>query len=109
MKKTKQKRFFRIFSTSRFNDEDFADDKIKLIDKFNEFGYRDAKIAKDSVYRFDDKTVNVDIYIEQGHKYYFRNISWIGNTKYTAEELNSVLKVNKGDVYNQKALNQIYI
>ncbi len=104
MKKTKQKRFFRIFSTSRFNDEDFADDKIKLIDKFNEFGYRDAKISKDSVYRFDDKTVNVDIYIEQGHKYYFRKITWIGNTKYTAEELNSVLKVNKGDIYNQKAL-----
>ncbi|MGD0709553.1 MAG: outer membrane protein assembly factor BamA [Bacteroidales bacterium] len=104
MKKTKEKRFFRIFSTSRFNNEDFADDKIILIDKFNEFGYRDAKIVKDSVYKFDDKTVNVDIYIEQGRKYYFRNITWVGNTKYTAEELNSVLKVNKGDAYNQKAL-----
>jgi len=104
MKKTKEKHFYKIFSTSKFNDEDFTDDKIKLIEKFNEFGFRDAKIIKDSVYKFDDKTVNVDLYIDQGPKYFFRNINWIGNTKYTAEELNSVLKVNKGDIYNQKAL-----
>jgi outer membrane protein insertion porin family len=106
MKKTKEKHSYRIFATSRFNDEDYTDDKVKVIDKFNELGYRDAKIVKDSVYKFDANTVNIDIVIDQGHQYYFRKITWIGNTKYTAEELNSILKIKKGDIYNQKALDE---
>ncbi len=104
MKKTKEKHFYRLFATSGFDETNYDADKIKVIDKFNELGFRDAKITKDSVYKFDDKTINIDLFIEQGHKYYFRNITWIGNTKYTASELNSILKINKGDVYNQKAL-----
>ena len=104
MKKTKEKHFYRLFATSGFGEDDFSADKINVIDKFNELGFRDAKITKDSVYKFDDKTINIDLFVEQGHKYYFRNITWIGNTKYTAFELNSILKINKGDVYNQKAL-----
>jgi len=104
MKKTKEKHFYRLFATSRFNDDDYTNDKVKVIDKFNELGYRDAKIVKDSVYKFGADAVNIDFVIDQGHPYYFRNITWIGNTKYTAEELNSILKIKKGDIYNQKSL-----
>ncbi|NTW31891.1 MAG: outer membrane protein assembly factor BamA [Bacteroidetes bacterium] len=104
MKKSKEKHLYRLFATSRFIEDDFTADKLLIIEKFNELGYRDAKIIKDSIYKFDDKSVNINIYIEQGHKYYFRNISWIGNTKYSGDELNTVLKIKKGDIYNQKAL-----
>ena len=93
-----------IFSSSKFTEEDYEADKIKLIDKFNEQGYRDAKILSDSVYKYDDKSVNIDIAVNQGHRYFFRNITWVGNTKYTAAELNSVLRIKKGDVFNQKVL-----
>ena len=104
MKKTKEKNFFKIFSTSRFYNDEYESDKTKLIEKFNEIGFRDAQIVKDTVYRFDDKTINIDINIKEGHKYYFRNISWVGNTIYPSEELNAILNIKKGDVYNQKSL-----
>jgi len=104
MKKTKEKHFYKIFSTSRFTESEYKDDKVNLIEKLNEYGYRDAKIIKDTVYKFDDKTINVDINVNQGHKYYFRNVTWIGNTIYSSDILNAILKVKKGDVFNQKAL-----
>lgn len=104
MKKTKEKHIYRLFATSRFNYDDFDSDKIKIIDKFNERGYRDAEIAMDSVYKYNEKSINIDIDINVGPKYYFRNIVWIGNTKYTTDELNAILRIKKGDVYNQKAL-----
>lgn len=104
MKHTKEKNFFRIFSSSKYTEEDYDDDKIKLIEKLNTFGYRDAKIVSDSVYKFDDKTVNIELKVKQGNKYYFRNITWVGNTIYTATELNSVLRLKKGDIFDQSVL-----
>lgn len=104
MKKTKEKHFYRLFATSRYTEPEYKEDKVSLIETLNAAGYRDAKIVKDTIYKFDDKSINVDIDISQGNKYYFRNITWIGNTIYTAEELNSVLKINKGDVFNQNAM-----
>jgi len=104
MKKTKEKHIYRLFATSRYSEEEFDADKITVIGKFNELGYRDAKIERDSVYKFDSKSVNIDLYISQGPKYYFRNITWIGNTKYSTTDLNTILKITKGDIYNQKAL-----
>jgi len=104
MDKSKEKHFYRLFATSRFIEDDFEADKLLIINKFNELGYRDAKIIKDSVFKFNNKSVNINIFIEQGRKYYFRNISWVGNTKYTIDELNTILKTKKGDIYNQKAL-----
>lgn len=95
---------FRIFKSSKFIEDDYYDDKQSLIEKYNELGFRDAKIVKDSIYDLDKKTINVDLFIDEGRKYYFRNITWVGNTKYTSEELNSILKIEKGDVYNQKVL-----
>jgi outer membrane protein insertion porin family len=73
---------FRIFKSAKFIREDYNEDKDLLITKYNNQGYRDAKIIKDSVSKNDDNTVSIDIWVEEGPKYYFRNITWVGNTKY---------------------------
>ncbi len=104
MKDTKQKNFFRIFKSSKFVESNFEKDKERIIQKFNELGFRDALIVKDSVYKFDNKSINIDIVLSEGHKYYFRNIKWVGNTKYSDAYLSNVLGIKAGDVYNQKAL-----
>jgi len=103
-KDTKERKIYRIFKPSKYIEADFIKDKNKLIDKYNVLGFRDAFIAKDSVYFVNNKFVNIDIYLSEGDKYYFGNINWVGNTKYSDGELNSVLKIKKGDVYNQKLL-----
>ena len=95
----------RIFKSSKYIEEDFKEDKLNLIKKYNQLGFRDAVVIKDSVYKNPDNTISIDVYIDEGSKYYFRNITWIGNTKYTARQLNSVLKIEKGDVYNLDVLN----
>ena len=95
MKKTKEKHFYRLFASSRFYDDEYDNDKTKVIEKFNELGYRDVQIVKDSIYKFDDKTINIDIHLKEGQKYYFRNISWVGNTIYPTEELNTILNIKK--------------
>lgn len=95
----------RIFKSSKFIKSNYKDDLLGIINKYNEYGYRDAIITKDSVYRNPDKSVSIDLHIREGNPYYFRNISWVGNTKYTDEFLNRVLRVNKGDIYNWDLLN----
>jgi len=94
----------RIFKSSKYIEKDYKEDKLNLIKKYNEKGYRDATISKDSIYKNPDGTINVDIYIDEGTQYYFRNIAWVGNTKFSSEQLNSILKIQKGDVYNQEIL-----
>ena len=95
---------FRIFKSSKFIEDDYAEDKLNLIKKFNEEGFRDAILLKDSVFLTGPNKISIDLKLVEGHKYYFRNVTWIGNTKYTAAELNSVLRIRKGDVYNQEIL-----
>jgi len=105
MKKTKQKgRIENLFSSKKFVEAEYEKDKLLLIQRYNEFGYRDAMILEDTVYKFDEKTVNVYIKIEEGKRYFFRNIDWVGNTVYSSSELNRQLQITKGDVYNQKRL-----
>jgi outer membrane protein insertion porin family len=94
----------RIFKPSRFIQDKYDEDLIKVIGKYNNIGYRDAIIVKDSIYRNADKTLSVDLYIDEGSQYFFRNITWVGNTKYTAEQLNTVLRIKKGDLYNRELL-----
>lgn len=94
----------RIFKASKFIEEKYEEDLIALIDKYNKFGYRDAIITSDSIYRNSDNTVNIKINIEEGNQYYFRNVTWKGNTIYTSEFLTRVLKIEKGDVYNRELL-----
>ena len=104
MKNTKEKNFFHIFKGSKFLEDDYEKDKISLIEKYNELGFRDAIVAFDTVYKHDDKTVNIDIKISEGNRYYFRKINWVGNTKYSDSYLSNILNIKKGDIYNQKLL-----
>ena len=105
MKKTNEKgKLLNLFKQKKFVESDYADDLKRIIEKYNEKGYRDAKIISDSVVPFDDKTVDVYITLEEGKKYYINDISWVGNTLYPTEVLNDVLGIKKGDVYNQKLL-----
>ena len=107
MKKTNEKgKLKNLFRTKKFINEKYEEDKQLIIDKYNELGYRDAVIVKDSVSPFDDKTVNVYIEIDEGDKYYLRNVTWVGNTLYPSEQLNYLLRMKKGDVYIQKLLNE---
>ena len=107
MKKTNEKnKLLNLFKQKKFVENDYRDDLKRIINKYNEMGYRDAKIVADSVVPFDEKTVDVYITVEEGKKYYINEISWVGNTVYPTAVLNDVLGIKSGDVYNQKLLNQ---
>jgi outer membrane protein insertion porin family len=95
-----------IFKASKLVSESFKDDKGKLIEFYNENGYRDAKVLSDSVALTPGMKNRLDLYIniEEGDKYYFGDIEWIGNTKYSSELLDAVLGIEKGDVFDQKVL-----
>ncbi len=95
-----------IFKAKKFTPERYEEAKKALIDKYNELGYRDATILEDSVWSVDDKHVNVYVKLEEGQRYYIRNITWVGNTVVTSDYLNAVLRMGKGDVYNQKMMNK---
>jgi outer membrane protein insertion porin family len=104
MKDTKEKHFYNIFSSSKFLVENFVKDKQKIIEKYNSMGYRDAKIVRDTVYRFDEKTISLEITVDEGRKYFFRNISWTGNAKHTTAELSAILSIKRGDIFDQTIL-----
>ncbi len=104
MKDTKAKRLYRFFKASKFIDENYEADKAKIIAKYNTEGYRDAYIARDSVYKTSDERVAIDLQIEEGSRYYFRNITFNGNVKYRTSQLDSILKIDAGDVYNRQEL-----
>ncbi len=88
------------FKSSKFDQQKYENDKAALLSKMAELGYRDAYIKRDSIYLVGDRSMNIDIEIEEGKRYYFRNINWIGNTKYSTELLSSILGISKGDIYN---------
>lgn len=92
------------FRTKKFIDTKYEEDKANLISKYNELGYRDAVIVADSVTPHDEKTVDVYVRVEEGQKYYVRNIDWVGNTVYNTDRLSYLLRMKKGDIYNQKML-----
>ncbi len=109
MKKTNAKKLKNFFRTKKYLQEEYEKDKVKFIDKYNEKGFRDAIILGDTVYqvnvgRKNKPRVNVEIEVDEGNKYYFGDIKWVGNTVYPSEHLNSVLGIEKGDVFNQSIL-----
>lgn len=109
MEKTFEKKFipFRnFFHSKKFLADKYKEDKGHIIDKLNEWGYRDALITSDSVVPMDEKHVNIYMTVSKGDKYYVRNINWVGNTVYSTEALNRVLTMKKGDVYNQVLLDK---
>ena len=106
MKKTHEKSIRNIFRSKKFLAEKYEEDKGFLIDKLNAWGYRDALITADSVQTLDAKHVNIYLDIYRGTKYYLRNVSWVGNTVYNTDLLERLLKMQRGDVYNQELLNK---
>jgi outer membrane protein insertion porin family len=111
MKKTNAKLIRNFFRTKKFLQEEYKKDKKLLINKYNEKGFRDAIIERDSVYQVvvgkrEKPRVNIDIELEEGNKYYFGDIRWVGNTIYPSDYLSNVLGIKKGDVFNQKILDK---
>lgn len=109
MKKTNETGFFNFkkwFSQKKFVATDYEEDKNRIIERYNELGYRDARIVSDSVVAYNDKKVDVHLRVDEGKKYYISGINWVGNTVYPTEFLDNVLGMEKGQVYNQKKLNK---
>lgn len=89
-----------VFRSSKYKSDDYEADKRSIIEYYNSRGFRDARIVEDSMYTFDDYTVNIDITVEEGQKYYFRDIIWTGNYIYSSETLSDILGIEKGDIYD---------
>lgn len=94
-----------MFSTKKFTTEEYENDKNNLISKYNEYGYRDAVLLADSVVNFNEKKVDIFLKVDEGEKYYLKDIRFVGNTKYSTDDLMMVLGMKPGEVYNQKKLN----
>ncbi|MFO7997557.1 MAG: outer membrane protein assembly factor BamA [Bacteroidales bacterium] len=104
LKNTRERSLRFLFSSSKLVQEEFEEDKQKLIERYNELGKRDAVIVSDSIYFTDEDRIAIDLVVDEGPTYYFRDISWVGNTVYPSEVLDEVLGMGKGDLYNQKLL-----
>lgn len=100
MKETHAATWYNFFKSKKFKEKEYQTDRKTVLDAFNEAGYRDARLVRDSVYLIDDKHLNIDMDFDQGKKYYFRNITWTGNSVYPSEVLNNILQIKKGDVYD---------
>lgn len=93
-----------VFKGSKFIQTDYEDDKKKIIAYYNSKGYRDADILEDTLYNFDHRSININLNLHEGPKYYFRNITWTGNYIHTEKTLNGILGIKKGDVYNREQI-----
>jgi len=108
MKKTNDNNIINLFRPKKFIETEFENDKKLVIEKYNEIGYRDAMIVSDSIVPSKTDSTRVDVYltINEGKKYYFGDITWVGNTVYPYDYLNAVLGIKKGETYNLKELNK---
>lgn len=105
MKKTKR-RDINFFKASKFIEKDYDEDMIALIDYYNKNGYRDAQVLGDSIFTVNEKRIGIEITVEEGPKYYYRNVSWVGNSKLSNESLDLILGIKKGDVYDKELLDE---
>jgi len=106
MKKTKAKAFYKVFGPGKFLQDKYEEDKLTLISKMHDKGYRDAEILSDSISKHDDKSIDIKIKLYEGPKYYFGDITWAGNAKYSTEILNKLLAIKKGEVFSEEKLNK---
>jgi len=106
LKETKEKKFFRIFKTSKFLEKPFKTDLEQIINLYNEKGFRDAQIVLENIDEISSDLIDINITIEEGIKYHFRNIDWLGNTKYNSEYLDLLLGIKSGDIYDEKMMNE---
>ena len=102
-KKTHQKSL-NIFKGTKLNETDYEADKELLIDFYNSKGFRNANILRDSIYRINEKRLGIDLEVSEGNKYYIRDVSWVGNSVYTTEDLQRMFGVEKGDTYDKKTI-----
>ena len=101
MAETHSAKWYNFFKSKKFKEKEYEKDRKTVLEAFNEAGYRDARLVRDSVYFLEDgKHLNIDMQFDQGKKYYFRNITWTGNSVYPSEVLNEILQIKKGDVYD---------
>ncbi len=106
LKETKRLRWYNPFNSGKYLEENYDADKLGMLDKYLAKGYRDARIVSDSVVKVSDNRVKIYINIDEGAKYTFGNITWIGNTKYTSGRLDTLLAIKKGDLFNQELLDK---
>lgn len=104
MKKTRQKRWWNVFGSSKFLPAEFRNDRGRVIDLYNEKGFRNAAIVRDTMYFINPRRVNVEIDLEEGSKFFFRHITFTGNTKHDDATLHDILGIRRGDPYNKKLL-----
>lgn len=104
MKNTKKAAFYHVFKSSKFLEDEYEEDKAALVARYNKEGFRNMRIVKDSIYSVGPERLKIRITLDEGNKFYFRNISFIGNTKYRSNSLDSILNIKKGDVYNMEVL-----
>jgi outer membrane protein insertion porin family len=104
MKNTKKAAIYHVFKSSKFLEEEYEEDKAAIVARYNKEGFRNMRIVKDSIYSVGPERLKVRITLDEGNKFYFRNISFIGNTKYRSNSLDSILNIKKGDVYNMEVL-----
>ena len=100
LKKTKKKFPLRFWKKSKLIASDYETDKENLISFYKEKGYRDARIEFDTIITNDEKTIDLALSIDEGNKYYFGDINYIGNSSYTDFQLDQILGIKSGDSYN---------
>ena len=100
MKKTRDARLQNFFSSKKFQESEYDNDKRAMLSVFNEAGFRDARIVKDTMYYIEPDRLQIDFEIDEGRRYYFRDITWTGNSVYSSQVLNDILMIKKGDVYD---------
>lgn len=106
MSDSKPFRLYTFWNSGKYLEDNLEKDLPTIIEKYNSKGYRDARISKDTVYFVKKNRVNIDIAIEEGNKYYFGNIKWFGNAKYRSGQLDTILNIKKGEVFDQSLLDQ---
>jgi outer membrane protein insertion porin family len=106
MSNTKQKFFGRFWKGSKYIEEDYQEDLESVLDKYSRLGYRDARILKEGISWNDDNTIDINIDLEEGKQYRFAEILFVGNKEYTDEQLQQVLRIEKGDIYNGAVLKE---
>jgi outer membrane protein insertion porin family len=106
MKETHSNKWYNFFKSKKFKEKEYQTDRKTVLEAFNEAGYRDARLVKDSIYYMDPKHLGIDMVFDQGPKYYFRNVTWTGNSVYPSEVLDEILQIKKGDVYDMVTMDK---
>lgn len=106
LKESKPFRWYNPFNSGKYLEENLQNDLPAIVEKYNSKGYRDARIVKDTVYFVEQNRVNIDVTIDEGHRYYFGKFNWYGNTKYRGSYLDTIVNIKPGEIYNQSKLEQ---